>query len=41
MNVMEDSKDDYNFDEWIYATAREALNNWRANDLIPISFNED
>ena len=41
VNVVEDSEDDCDIDEWIYPTTREGLDNWRAKDFIPISFNED
>ena len=41
VNALEDSDNDYDFNGWIYPTAGEGLNNWRAKDFIPISFNKE
>ena len=40
VNVVEESDDESDFEEWIYPTTTE-LNNWRAKDFVPISFIEE
>ena len=41
VNALEDYDNDCDFDDWIYPTFGEGLNNWSAKYFIPISFNKE
>jgi hypothetical protein len=41
INAVEDADDDCDLDSWIYPTIGDGLNNWRAEDTIPISFSQE
>ena len=41
VNALEDSDDGCEFEDWIYPTTNEEINNWHAKDFIPISFNNE
>jgi hypothetical protein len=41
INVVEDADSDCDLDSWIYPTIGDGLNNWKAEDTIPISFSQE
>ena len=41
VNALEDSDSDGDWDNWIYPTADEGLNNWQTKDFISISFSQE
>ena len=38
VSAIEDSKEDFNIDSWIYPTTNGGPSNWTARDFIPVSF---
>ena len=41
VNAIEDADSDCDWDSWIYPTIGDGLNNWKAEDTIPISFSQE
>ena len=41
INAVEDADSDCDLDSWIYPTIGDGLNNWKAEDTIPISFSQE
>ncbi|KAI5422597.1 hypothetical protein KIW84_045871 [Lathyrus oleraceus] len=41
VNVVEDVDSDCDLDSWIFPTIGDGLNNWKAEDTIPISFSQE
>ena len=41
INVVEDADSDCDLDSWIFPTIGDGLNNWKAEDTIPISFSQE
>ncbi|KAI5446181.1 hypothetical protein KIW84_014148 [Lathyrus oleraceus] len=41
VNAVEDADSDCDLDSWIFPTIGDGLNNWKAEDTIPISFSQD
>ena len=41
INAMEDADSDCDLDSWIFPTIGDGLNNWKAEDTIPISFSQE
>lgn len=41
INVVGDYNEDYNLDNWIFPTVGDGLNNWKTEDVIPISFSQE
>ena len=41
VNAVEDTDDDYDLDSWISPTIGDGLDNWKAEDTIPISFSRE
>lgn len=41
VNAVEDADSDCDLDSWIFPTIDNGLNNWKAEDVIPISFSQD
>jgi hypothetical protein len=41
INAVEDADSDCDLDSWIFPTIGDGLNNWKAEDTIPISFSQE
>ena len=41
VNAVEDADSDCDLDSWIFPTIGDGLNNWKAEDTIPISFSQE
>lgn len=41
VNVVEDTDSDCDLDSWVFSTIGDGLNNWRAEDVIPISLSPE
>ncbi|KAI5426904.1 hypothetical protein KIW84_032366 [Lathyrus oleraceus] len=41
INIVEDADSDCDLDSWIFPTIGDGLNNWKAEDTIPISFSQE
>lgn len=41
INAVGDYNEDYNLDNWIFPTVGDGLNNWKTEDVIPISFSQE
>ncbi|KAI5422655.1 uncharacterized protein LOC127076396 isoform X2 [Lathyrus oleraceus] len=41
INAIEDADSDCDLDSWIFPTIGDGLNNWKAEDTIPISFSQE
>ncbi|XP_050874331.1 transcription factor ABORTED MICROSPORES isoform X1 [Lathyrus oleraceus] len=41
LNAIEDADSDCDLDSWVYPTIGDGLNNWKAEDTIPISFSQE
>ncbi|KAI5400447.1 hypothetical protein KIW84_065362 [Lathyrus oleraceus] len=41
LNAIEDADSDCDLDSWVYPTIGDGLNNWKAEDTIPISFSRE
>ena len=41
VNAVEDADNDCDWDSWIFPTIGDGLNNWKAEDTIPISFSRE
>ncbi|KAI5387623.1 hypothetical protein KIW84_073641 [Lathyrus oleraceus] len=41
VNAVEDTDSDCDLDSWIFPTIGDGLNNWKAEDIIPISFSQE
>ena len=41
VNAVEDADSDCDLDSWIFPTIGSGLNNWKAEDIIPISFSQE
>ncbi|KAI5396381.1 hypothetical protein KIW84_062547 [Lathyrus oleraceus] len=41
VNAVEDTDNDYDLDSWIFPTIGDGLDNWKAEDTIPISFSQE
>ena len=41
VNAIEDADSDYDFDSWIFPTIGDGLDNWKAEDIFPISFSQE
>ena len=41
VNAVEDDDSDFDLDSWIFPTISNGLNNWKTEDVIPISFSQE
>src|ERR1051325_4061344 len=41
VHAIEDSDSDFDISEWIFPTPDNGLNNWKTEDVIPISFRQE
>ena len=41
VNIVEEAGSDCDIDSWIFPTTGSGLNNWKAEDFIPISFSQE
>ena len=41
VNAVEDADSNCNLDSWIFPIIGDGLNNWKAEDTIPISFSQE